>query len=507
MKLSLRKAVAAVAAMAVMTGAVGMAGADTVVLDRTDVTAVPGETVPADIYLVATDPGDVTGCNADAEHAVTVSFVSNNVAVANAPAAIELTGCGIENAVTVNVDVKTTAADTAVTKITISDAIGGKTETTKKGVIHPKNNVGGEHFFITVAADGDGDGTRDSEDNCPEVANPNQADSDGDGLGDACDTPDAVNHAPTVLTPAADHDGVEGDTLSSSGAFADEDGDTLTLNADNAVGTFTANGNGTWTWSLATTDDVASGIITVTADDGNGGTITDDFNYSAVNAPPVLGSVAPTASSACGVNLSVDFADAGSGDTHTSSIDWGDSTATSDTDPDTSPITGSHTYTSAGTKTITVTVTDDDLGSDSETGSFATKNIPSAMLAPINTGAGVPRSVFKLGSTIPVKITVSDCGGNSVTSLVPSVQLQKSDSTVEGSVNEPQIFEVATNGKAMKWDGSQYHYNLSTKKSQFCSSAPTINGCNGSDLTAGSYRLAVTDPSFFAPTLAYFDLK
>jgi hypothetical protein len=38
-------------------------------------------------------------------------------------------------------------------------------------------------------ADGDGDGVPDVYDNCPEVANPDQNDADGDGLGDACDAP------------------------------------------------------------------------------------------------------------------------------------------------------------------------------------------------------------------------------------------------------------------------------------------------------------------------------
>ena len=38
------------------------------------------------------------------------------------------------------------------------------------------------------APDGDGDGVPDSEDNCPTVANDNQADADNDGIGDACDS-------------------------------------------------------------------------------------------------------------------------------------------------------------------------------------------------------------------------------------------------------------------------------------------------------------------------------
>ncbi len=39
------------------------------------------------------------------------------------------------------------------------------------------------------AVDGDGDGVPDDQDNCPSVFNPDQKDSDHDGIGDACDQP------------------------------------------------------------------------------------------------------------------------------------------------------------------------------------------------------------------------------------------------------------------------------------------------------------------------------
>jgi hypothetical protein len=43
---------------------------------------------------------------------------------------------------------------------------------------------------LFVMGDWDGDGVADDRDNCPAAANPDQADNDGDGEGDACDPDD-----------------------------------------------------------------------------------------------------------------------------------------------------------------------------------------------------------------------------------------------------------------------------------------------------------------------------
>ena len=48
------------------------------------------------------------------------------------------------------------------------------------------NSTGSELEILSIT-DSDNDGVADSEDNCPNTANPDQTDTDGDGIGDACD--------------------------------------------------------------------------------------------------------------------------------------------------------------------------------------------------------------------------------------------------------------------------------------------------------------------------------
>ena len=83
-------------------------------------------------------------------------------------------------------------------------------------------------FVVTVLdGDDDDDGVTDDNDNCPAVSNADQADLDGDGLGDACDDDDDNDGIPDVddncpITANADQSDIDDDGL---GDVCDDDRD------------------------------------------------------------------------------------------------------------------------------------------------------------------------------------------------------------------------------------------------------------------------------------------
>ncbi len=80
--------------------------------------------------------------------------------------------------------------------------------------VNPDNDVAITSLFYPISDD-DGDGVADDDDNCPDVSNADQLDTDGDGSGDACDDDD-------------DNDGLSDDVedeLGTDPANSDSDGD------------------------------------------------------------------------------------------------------------------------------------------------------------------------------------------------------------------------------------------------------------------------------------------
>jgi hypothetical protein len=280
----------------------------------------------------------------------------------------------------------------------------------------------------STITDTDGDGIPDSTDNCPAVANPDQADADNDGLGDACDD---NSYAPAVGIDAQNTSGNEGSEQTNSGSFTDGDGNsTLTITGSGA-GTVTDNGDGTWSWAYTPADN-GSGTVTVTATDGEAGhtDAVDTFDWTALNVVPTVAAPAFTSTSVDCRNSatlgSISFGDPGVNDANWSvDIDWGDgSTHTTVTAATQGSVANqTHTYNTPGAYSATVTVTDKDGGVSDPVSSSNTVVVNQVyatdFLPPFDdsTPSGLIVNQMKNGRTVPVKATIKDvCTDSWVTS-------------------------------------------------------------------------------------------
>ena len=132
--------------------------------------------------------------------------------------------------------------------------------------------------------DTDSDGVIDLVDNCPTVSNPDQADTDGDGIGDACDVPtdtdgdgieDVLDNCPLVPNPDqadSDGDGI-GDACD---PLTDSDGDGIADSSDNCP-------------SIANADQAdhdGDGIGDICDDDDDNDTVLDTLDNCPLIANP-----------------------------------------------------------------------------------------------------------------------------------------------------------------------------------------------------------------------------
>ena len=116
--------------------------------------------------------------------------------------------------------------------------------------------------------------------------------------------------------------------------------------------------------------------------------------------------------------------------------------------------------------TATVTVTDGAGASDTYAVHITVNFnvVGNAFKQPVNnTRNGQPTSIFKCGSTIPLKLEVTDCNGSHPANLEIRVYWQK----ISGGVPQGELEAVATNspdtGNLMRVTGSDYMFNWNTK--------------------------------------------
>jgi hypothetical protein len=93
-----------------------------------------------------------------------------------------------------------------------------------------------------------------------------------------------------------------------------------------------------------------------------------------------------------------------------------------------------------------------------------------SFLQPINDTAhqvGVDTSIFKAGSTVPVKFQLKRANGTVVQSnVLPAWLNPVKGSSTAAAVDETVYTDSATSGTTYRWDGSQYIFNWGTAKNQ-----------------------------------------
>lgn len=92
----------------------------------------------------------------------------------------------------------------------------------------------------------------------------------------------------------------------------------------------------------------------------------------------------------------------------------------------------------------------------------STNYVFSGILQPINSDGS---SVFKAGSTIPVKFKLSDFDGHAISTAIARISYVKITDGVAGDVTEAISTSAATTGNLFRYDvaSEQYIFNLSTK--------------------------------------------
>lgn len=115
-----------------------------------------------------------------------------------------------------------------------------------------------------------------------------------------------------------------------------------------------------------------------------------------------------------------------------------------------------------GEKTYAVSATDNAGNISTKTITYYVQYGYGGVLQPVNSDG---KSVFKFGSTIPVKFQLTDAAENFVTTAIVKIYLSKISDGIVGTEIEADSTSAASTGNEFRYstDGSQYIFNLSTK--------------------------------------------
>jgi len=108
-------------------------------------------------------------------------------------------------------------------------------------------------------------------------------------------------------------------------------------------------------------DDALYSVVVTVTDNGGGAGFNDD-EMVILNVPPSVNVTGDSTTEGESATIVVLFSDPGSADTHTATVDWGDSNV-ENLGAVTTPFNQQHTYVDNGAYTVEVTVDDDDGGS------------------------------------------------------------------------------------------------------------------------------------------------
>jgi hypothetical protein len=112
-----------------------------------------------------------------------------------------------------------------------------------------------------------------------------------------------------------------------------------------------------------------------------------------------------------------------------------------------------------GTTTVPVTARDSSGNTASKSIQVAVTYAWSGVLQPVNADGS---SVFKLGSTVPVKFQLTGASAG-ITNLPAKLYIAQQDSVDPVAVNEAVSTAAADSGNTFRYTGGQYLFNLSTK--------------------------------------------